>query len=500
MKSFLTIIIVISLFSLQISFAQNCSNTSTGFIPINDLGKNYFRNYQGGLYPGGVNLRPYLHNADGIELAKQVVPLDTSGNYDPVNGRIVLLSIGMSNTSQEFQRFINIVNGAAYLNPRLSIINGAQGGQTIDIILNPNAAFWANIVTRLTSSGLSVKQVQAVWFKEAQAGPSDTSFPGYPSGLKDKFKSVMSVMKTKYENLKLCYNASRIYAGYATSGLNPEPYAYYSGWSVKWMIEDQINGDTSLTYNGSNPKSPWLSWGPYLWADGIIPRSDGLVWICPADYNSDGTHPSAAGTLKVADLLRNFFMNDETTKPWFIKNITLNITLAEEGFFNPVNNSLSMKDTVTLFLHASASPYAVVDSSKSVIDSITLTGVFKFYNAPTGIYYIESNHRNCIETWSKSGGENLSQAFINNYNFTSAGSMAYGNNMILKGSRYCLYNGDINKDEVIDGADGGAIDNDAVNFKSGYINSDLTGDGIADGSDAAIAGNNAANFVIAVTP
>lgn len=486
--------------ALQNAFSQNCSNTSTGFVPINDLGKNLFRNYQGGLYPGGMNERPYSHNADGIDLAKQIVPLDTAGNYDPVNGRIVLLSIGMSNTSQEFQRFINIVNGAAYLNPRLSIVNGAQGGQTIDIILNPNAAFWTNIITNLSSRGLSAKQVQAVWFKEAQAGPTDTSFPGYPSGLKDKFKSVMSVMKSKYSNLKLCYNSSRIYAGYATSGLNPEPYAYYSGWSVKWTIEDQIYGDTTLTYKGSNPKSPWLSWGSYLWADGIIPRSDGLVWICPADYNSDGTHPSATGTIKVADMLRNFFMNDETTKPWFIKNISINITMAEEGFYNPISNSLNMKDTVKAYLHSAVSPYAKMDSSISVIDSVTFTGVFKFYNAVSGLYYIELNHRNSVETWSKSGGESLSPGFLYNYDFTSAGNMAYGNNMILRADRYCIYSGDITKDGLIDGSDGVLIDNDAVNFITGYINSDLTGDGLADGSDAALAGNNAANFIVAVVP
>ena len=117
----------------------------------------------------------------------------------------------------------------------------------------------------------------------------------------------------------MCYLASRIYAGYANSALNPEPYAYYSGWSVKRLIENQVNGDTTLTFTGPTPRAPWLAWGPYFWADGTTPRSDGLTWNCPADYNSDGTHPSINGRQKVAQMLLQFFSTDATTVPWFLK-------------------------------------------------------------------------------------------------------------------------------------------------------------------------------------
>ena len=496
--NFFLVIFILSIVSE--SNSQNCSNTSVGFTPLNDLGAGFYRGLQGGLYPGGENFRPSQHDADGIDLALQVVPLDTAGNYDPVTGRIVLLSVGMSNCSQEFQRFRILVNGAAYLNPKLSIINGAQGGQTIDIIINPNAAFWTVIEDRLRAGGLSVKQVQAVWFKEAQASPTDTSFPGYPSGLKEKFKTAMTVMKAKFINLKLCYNASRIYGGYASTGLNPEPYSYYSGWSVKWLIEDQITGDTSLIYKGINPKSAWLSWGPYLWADGIIPRSDGLTWNCPADFNADGTHPSVNGTVKVAEMLDNFFRSDASSKPWFLKSITLNLKLAEEGFYNPVENKLRMKDTVKVYLLNSTSPYATIDSSKAVIDSSTLTGTFKFYNAPPGIYYIKINHRNSIETWSKSGGVNFVSGNIYNYDLTDSSAMAYGNNMIFNVNKYCIYSGDVNQDGAIDLADGSLIDNDAFNFASGYLPTDTNGDGIIDVADAVYADNNGFNFVSKITP
>src|SRR5205814_5733577 len=99
---------------------------------------------------------------------------------------------------------------------------------------------------------------------------------------------------------------SRIYAGYATgvSALNPEPYAYESGFAVKWLIEGQINGADSVNYDPARGpvQAPWLSWAPYLWADGLTPRNDGLTWVC-SSFQSDGTHPSATGRDIVADSL-----------------------------------------------------------------------------------------------------------------------------------------------------------------------------------------------------
>ncbi|MFZ1320776.1 MAG: hypothetical protein WAT71_04395 [Ignavibacteria bacterium] len=498
LRSF-TVIILICFQSIS-AFTQNCSNTSVGFTPINDLGKGYYRSHQGGHYPDGSNLRPADHLNAGLEIANNILPLDTAGNYDPVSGKIVLLSVGMSNCSQEFQAFITSLNGDSDINPKLRVINGAQGGQTIDIIINPNANFWTVIDQRLASQGLTVKQVQAVWFKEAQSGPTDTSFPGYPVSLKDKFNTAMGVMKSKYLNLKQCFLANRIYAGYATSGLNPEPYAYYSGWSVKWLIEDQINGDTSLIYSGINSKSPWLSWGPDLWADGTVPRSDSLTWNCPTDYSTDGTHPSPAGRQKVADMLIDFFKNDETTKPWFLKSVTINLTASIQGFYNVINENLNMRDTVFLYLRSATSPYNVHDYSKAVLDSVNFRGIYKFYITSTGNYYLQTKHRNSIETWSKNGGQFIINGNIYNYNFTDSANKAYGNNLILTGNKYSIYSGDTDQNGIIDVTDNALTDNAGLQFSQGYIPEDVNGDLIVDLSDLALVNENASEFIVKITP
>lgn len=174
----------------------------------------------------------------------------------------------------------------------------------------------------------------------------------------------------------------------------------------------------------------------------------------------------------------------------------LNIKLIPQGFYNTSSQGLSMKDTVRCYIRESFSPYQILDSSRSVIDSVTFQGNFITFVTP-GTYYIVIKHRNSIETWSSSPvyiKESIS------YDFTSSQSQAYGNNLILKGSRWCIYGGDINQDGIIDAEDLGLIDNDVYNFTGGYIRTDLTGDNFTDISDYIIADNNAFNYVSAITP
>ena len=47
--------------------------------------------------------------------------------------------------------------------------------------------------------------------------------------------------------MKVAYLSSRLYGKYATNGLFPEPVAYEDGFGIKWLIEDQINGDPALS-------------------------------------------------------------------------------------------------------------------------------------------------------------------------------------------------------------------------------------------------------------
>ena len=59
--------------------------------------------FKGRFISNGSNYRPASHDQAGKNIASQIMPLDTAGNIDLVNGKIVWLSIGMSNTTQESQ-------------------------------------------------------------------------------------------------------------------------------------------------------------------------------------------------------------------------------------------------------------------------------------------------------------------------------------------------------------------------------------------------------------
>ena len=180
--------------------------------------------------------------------------------------------------------------------------------------------------------------------------------------------------------------------------------------------------------------------------------------------------------------------------------INLKLTAAIQGFLDGNTNTMSMSDTVQVYLHQISSPYAAVDSCVTVLNSETLSGYCNFSNAPNGNYYINIEHRNGLETWSKLGGMTLSRGNDFQYDFTSASSQAYGNNEILVGSKYSIYSGDVNRDGSVDIADNGFIENDAAIFLTGYIVSDLNGDGLTDLSDQTLADNNSFNFVIKSTP
>jgi hypothetical protein len=296
----------------------NCAGTSTGRIPLTDLGTGVYQGVEAGLYSGGVNVRPVAHDNDADREARLML-LDAAGQADALTGRIVFLTIGMSNTTQESQAFIPLATADPRFNHSVVLVDGAQGGWSADRLVDPsqNAAYWGTVETRLAAAGVTDAQVQAVWLKEADARPT-LPFPDDAARLQNEIESIIGDIKTRFPNARQLYLSSRIYAGYATSDLNPEPFAYQSGFAVKGVVRDQLQGTPSLNFDPDRGPvaAPWLSWSAYLWADGLVPRSDGLTWDC-ADLQTDGTHPAATGRQKVASMLLSFFASDPVASRWF---------------------------------------------------------------------------------------------------------------------------------------------------------------------------------------
>ncbi len=169
---------------------------------------------------------------------------------------------------------------------------------------------------------------------------------------------------------------------------------------------------------------------------------------------------------------------------------TLNLSALIEGFYD---GSTMVEDTVRVYLRNGTTPFAIVDSAVSLLDSLG-NGYFRFLNAASGVnYYLEVTHRNSINTWSA-----MPVTFTGNelvYDFTAAASAAFGDNLKLKGSEWTIFSGDITRDGAVNLSDLTAVFNAAASFSTGYIITDVTGDNVANLSDITIVFNNATLFV-----
>jgi hypothetical protein len=288
-----------------------------------------YRGFQGGLYPDGKNDRPAAHNAAGIALAKEVQPRDAQGR-PAADGKIVLLTIGMSNTMQASSGLLRMAAAEKGLNPRMVIVNGALGGMTAGRIRTLDGArrydngqsvkYWDYVDEQLKQAGVTRPQVQAIWLKQADPGTT-LPFPDHVKLLQEEQVDIAHILHDRFPQAKLLYLSSRIFGGWAKTSLNPEPIAYESNFSVKWLVEQQLQGDPALNYDPAKGpvRSAWLSWGPYLWANGTTPRSnDGFHYEIDDLREDDRTHESEQGQDKVGRELVKFFKTDPTSRTWFL--------------------------------------------------------------------------------------------------------------------------------------------------------------------------------------
>ncbi|MBX2802662.1 MAG: hypothetical protein KTR31_33590 [Myxococcales bacterium] len=298
-----------------------CERVTTGFVPLTDIGSGtYLGVAQGGLYPGGANTRPATHTAAGVAIAEAIEPID---------GTVCMMSVGMSNTGQKWSTFAGeVAPSIEGLNPDLVLANGAVGSHPVDTTADPDHTVWDRMERQLEADGCSLDTVQIAWVLHAERGPSG-DFESAAEVFESDLRATLINLRDRVPHLKLIYLSSRAYAGYGTRNNNPEPYAHQTAFVVKWLIEDQITGsDPELSLDAD---FPWLSWGPYLWSDGLGPDgvaggiagrqepADGLEYACDDFSTNDGIHPGPGVRSKVGSMLEAFFSQDETATPWFLE-------------------------------------------------------------------------------------------------------------------------------------------------------------------------------------
>jgi hypothetical protein len=271
------------------------------------------------LYGGGENTPPSFHLQVAQRASDLILPRDLSGEPSP-DGKIGFVAIGMSNARMEFDRFIDIAGTEK--SDTVVLVNSAIPGRVASTWAEPDPDRdpWELLAEVINRAGLTPEQVQAFWLKNTNAGPRPgrDDFPAFAEELRDDLAVIVKRVKALYPSVRVIYLSSRIYAGYSLIPLSPEPFAYEDGFALKWLIQDQIAGGGETDVNYEN--APVLMWGPYLWADGTNPRSDGLTWVCD-DFMGDGVHPGNSARQKVAEMLLEFLISDPLARTWFVGSV-----------------------------------------------------------------------------------------------------------------------------------------------------------------------------------
>ena len=263
-------------------------------------------------------------------------------------------------------------------------------------------------------------------------------------------------------------------------------------WATKWgggggLLKSTDYGETWVaqsTFTGIN------MWGVHVQpTDGNIilvnsystsPGSwrsinAGLTWT-PINIPSTGYQVVSVDSMTQFAAQGNGFYKLESD--YFTSLELTSFTALVEGFYNGTS---MVSDTVSVELRNTSAPYSLIDQTKILLNS-NGQGSGRFYNAVNGTpYYLVVKHRNAVETWSA-----LPQAFnanTLNYDFTNGQNKAYGNNLKLVGTKWCIYGGDVNQDGFVETADVNLVFMDNINGATGYISTDLNGDNFVEIED-----------------
>ena len=307
---------ILLLFFSTAVFPQDCSQASTAFIPVADLGNQMFNGFRGGKYPGS-NAIPQKHFLQGEKESEKITALDKNGMTDST-GSIGFLVLGYS-TAAMTGRYFRYITQQEKINPAVKILIGAQGGLDINSMLEQGGKYYLTIDSILEKENMSNLQVQVIWLSSGDIHSFSEPFPQQCETQVEKYRTALAILKNKFPNLHVVFLSDRPYAGYiGTEGPQDlkEPSGYYNSWTIKWLIEKQITLEKGFTYDDL----PFIDWGPTLWTNGEKGNSSGYRWNCD-DAGKGGIHASAKGRAKEACKLYLFFTSHPYCTKWFYASV-----------------------------------------------------------------------------------------------------------------------------------------------------------------------------------
>ena len=113
----------------QAAVAAKEGKASVGFKPLTEMtAEDKYKGEDGGLYGNGKNEPPNEHLKAAKRETSKIEPLDADGK-PAKEGTIALVSISMSNATQEFSLFKQIADRDPKKSPRVTIVDCARAGR-----------------------------------------------------------------------------------------------------------------------------------------------------------------------------------------------------------------------------------------------------------------------------------------------------------------------------------------------------------------------------------
>lgn len=264
------------------------SSAHADYLPtLPEIGTGEFMGEQGGLYPNGQNEPP-------IAYLQQLENVDCSNG----NGQVIIVGLGMSMMQNALSGWENYLN-LPEVNDNLVLINGAIGSNQ-QRWQDENYFGWSKGLQALLQAGYTTADVKCIMYHNAWSGPSGDFVP-YAEMVKNSFAITMDIIQDKYPNVEMILINSRHY-GLSPTSKQPEPYAFYEGWSVKWLIKDRINCVVNC--------GALLAWNAYQWKPEWIDH--------PEYYVTDGLHLSQAGQNASGQIWHDYLANTSFTAGWYL--------------------------------------------------------------------------------------------------------------------------------------------------------------------------------------
>lgn len=232
--------------------------------------------------------------------------LGSKGDYvskaevTPINGRIVILSVGASTPAQIAQEFDRLVGDDMIVD----VVVGNVGGKDINDHLDLNNMVWANIDNQLANSGYKRSDVSVIWTMQDDLRDNGDDFPGNPERQYQKNLQLFGIFADKFPNLQLVELSGRL-CGYSSDGGHNANQTWYTGWVYSWLVQDYRSGELVLPFR--------ISDGAYFYTDGDKVRQDGL-YQKRSFFKPDGIHLYSTGITYYGNFLYTYFAQ---THKWF---------------------------------------------------------------------------------------------------------------------------------------------------------------------------------------